>query len=72
MATSYRDFQDRILFVSDGISHGTTWMTVYQKPSGALKRVVSKFLPLRKTREEAQADLDRFAKARGLERKGEG
>ena len=32
-----------------------------------LRRVKSKFLPLRETREQAQADLDRWAKARELE-----
>lgn len=63
----YRDFQNRVLFVSPGLTNGTTWMTCYQRPSGGLRRVKSKFLPLRQTREQAQADLDRWAKERGLE-----
>lgn len=62
----YRDFQGRTLFVSPALTNGSTWMTVYAKPNGSLKRVKSKWLPLRETREEAQRDLDRFAEERGL------
>lgn len=62
----YSDFQGRVLYVSPGLTNGSTWMTVYAKPNGSLKRVKSKWLPLRETREEAQADLDRYAEERGL------
>lgn len=62
----YRDFLGRVLYVSPALTNGTTWMTVHQKDNGSLKRVKSKWLPLRGTREQAQADLDRWAKERGL------
>lgn len=58
--TSYRDKKGRILFVSSGISDGISWMTVYHKPNDiSTKRLVSPALPIRKTREEAEADLER-------------
>lgn len=47
-------------FVSDGISHGETWMTCVRTPRGSLRRVVSPALPLRATREEAEQDLLRW------------
>lgn len=59
--TGWRLPDGRILFVHDGISSGKTWATYYRKPSGSLKRVASKDLPLRPTRAEAQSDLDRWA-----------
>lgn len=62
----YCDFQGRVLYVSPALTNGTTWMTVYSKDNGSLKRVKSKWLPLRETREEAQADLGRYAEGRGL------
>jgi len=61
---SYRDMKSRIIFVSDGISDGRHWGTFHRKPSGALARIKSKFLPMRDIREDAQADLDRYAIAR--------
>lgn len=63
----YRDFMGRILFVGCGLTNGSSWMTFYTKPSGSLRRVNSKFLPIRETREEAQRDLDKYAAERGLE-----
>lgn len=62
----YRDFQGRVLFVGCGLTNGTSWMTFYTKPNGSLRRVNSKFLPIRESREEAQRDLDKYAKERGL------
>jgi len=62
----YRDFLGRVLYVSPSLTNGTTWMTVYSKENGSLKRVKSKWLPLRVTRGEAQADLDRYAEERGM------
>jgi len=46
----YRDFLGRVLYVSPSLTNGTTWMTVYSKENGSLKRVKSKWLPLRVTR----------------------
>lgn len=63
----YLYLQDRVIFVSPGLTNGSNWMTCYQKPNGSLRRVKSKFLPLRDCREKAQADLDRWARGRGLE-----
>lgn len=63
----YRDFQGRTLFVSSGIG-GDKWMTVYRKPGSiGTHRVKSKLLPLKDSREEAQADLDRYAEQRCME-----
>ena len=55
----------RELFVSDGISAGKAFMTVYRKPSGAIKRFVSKWLPIRGSRAEAEADLLAWAQKHG-------
>lgn len=64
----YKDYDVGIVFVSPGISSGTVWMTVKQKPGKpATKRVKSKFLPLRESRDLAQLDLDRWAYERKLE-----
>lgn len=72
--TQYRHSQGWILFVSSGISDGEDWMTVYVKPgkdgryrSGS-HRLKSPALPLRGTREDAQADLDRYAEKKGFVR----
>lgn len=64
--TAYRDHQGRILFVHCGISGGRTWGTYYRRSSNALRRFVSPALRLRETREQAQADLDAYAKKMGL------
>lgn len=45
-------------FVSDGISKGEYWFTCYRRQNGALRRVCSKKLPIRATKEEAERDLD--------------
>ena len=62
----YSDFQGRVLYISPALTNGSTWMTVYSKENGSLRRVKSKWLPLRETREQAQEDLDRYAEERGL------
>lgn len=54
-----------VVFVSDGISRGRSWGTFYRLPSGSLRRLVRKSLPMRVTRDEAQADLDAYAKEIG-------
>jgi ribosomal protein L13 len=58
---AYRDKTGRVLFVSDGISDGRSWGVFYRKPSGGLKRVVSKYLPMVATRQEAQRNLNLYA-----------
>ena len=63
----YRDKQGRVLFVSDGISQGGFFGTFTRKPSGSLRRVVSKALPMRITRVEAEGDLRRYAAKNGFE-----
>jgi hypothetical protein len=62
---AYRD-QGRVLFVTDAFSGGRVWFTGYRKPSGALKRVCSPSLPVRKNHDEAQADLNQWAQKKGL------
>ena len=52
----YEDLAGRVLFVDTGI--GRKWATYFRKPSGALKRVVSKHLPPRETMAEAEAEHD--------------
>lgn len=65
---SYIDWKGRKLFVSSGISNGTSWMTVYRKSNGnGTKRLVSPALPIRATEERAQLDLDRYAADKGME-----
>jgi len=53
-----------LLFVSDGISQGRTWSTYYRTRTGSLRRL--KTMPIRRAREEAQADLDAYARVRRL------
>lgn len=60
---AYRQIRDkgmscRTVFVSDGISQGTSWGTFFRTASGSLKRLTSPRLPMRPTKEEAQRDLD--------------
>lgn len=56
----------RILFASAGLGQDV-FMTCTRRKSGGLQRYKSKSLPLRSTLEEAQADLDAYAKAHNLE-----
>jgi len=63
----YRDKQGRILFVTDGISRGNVWFTGYRRPNGSIKRLAVAALPIRDTREEAQRDLDKYAREKRLE-----
>lgn len=43
--------------ISDGMSMGTVWMTCVRRPSGSLRRIKSKYLPLRESKDEAEQDL---------------
>lgn len=63
-ARKYRDFLGRVLFVTDGISRGDSWFTGYHKKNGTVKRLSIACLPIRRSREQAQADLDRLASER--------
>lgn len=56
----------RELYVTDGFSEGRTWFTAYKAPTGSTRRYKSPDLPCRRTREEAQADLDSYARKKGL------
>lgn len=60
----YKDKQGREIFISQGI--GEVWASYFRKQSGALKRIKSKYLPLRNTDDEAQKDLDAYAKKHNL------
>lgn len=53
-----------LLFVSDGNSGGRVWSTYYRTRYKNLKRL--KTMPVRQTREEAQEDLDAYARTRRL------
>ena len=61
----YIDDMGKVIKVSSGISSGKCWMAFRVKKSGALQRIKSKKLPERKTREEAQKDLDVYAALMG-------
>lgn len=65
--TQYLDDQDRLVFVSTGISGGDTvqWAAYRRKLNGCLQRIKTKFLPLRATQAEAQTDLDVYANKKG-------
>lgn len=65
----YFDDHDRLVLISVGISGNGSparWASYRRKtPTRSLQRIKSKFLPLRSTPEEAQADLDAYAKRKG-------
>jgi hypothetical protein len=66
--TLYEDGNGDLYRVSDGISSGKVWMTVRIKRQGrgAQHRVKSQNLPSRDTRQEAQHDLDAWAKEKQM------
>lgn len=64
--THYTD-KEKVFFVRHGIGSDSCYMTIYQKlekfkTGGGAHRLVSKNLPVRETIEEAQNDLDAYAK----------
>lgn len=62
----YQDEEGREIFVSDGLAAGQYYCSFRRKPNGiSVKRVKTRFLPLRKRREEAQADLNAYAQRKG-------
>lgn len=65
----YVDEEGREVFVSDGIAAGRYYGSYRRKPNGiSIKRIKTRFLPLRKRREEAQADLNAYAQRKGWQR----
>lgn len=52
----------------DGISKGKAWATFRRKPSGSIARVCSKYLPIRKAREEAEEDLKAYIMVQHVKR----
>ena len=62
----YRDHSRRTLFVTDGILRGDRWFTGYHNKAGAIRRLVVGVLPIREDREQAQEDLDEYAKIKGF------
>lgn len=66
VATQYYDDDGGLVFVSRNKRNEECWMTVRQKkPTSGKNRIKSKSLPLRSTREKAQADLDIYAQTKG-------
>ncbi len=69
----YRDANGRVYFVDRGISRAgccggkIAYATYYRKASGSLKRVVTKFLPVRDCRQLAETDLAIYAAKNGWE-----
>ena len=58
-------YHDKRIFVSRLIG-GDTFATVWESTPGSAHRVKVRALPVRETREEAQRDLDEFARFRKL------
>jgi len=46
--------------------HGDRWFTGYYNKAGAIRRLVVGVLPIREDREQAQEDLDEYAKIKGF------
>jgi hypothetical protein len=61
MSNYFDPKNDRVIFISDGISDGRQFGTFYRKRNGSLKRFVSPHLPMRKKKCDAQIDLDKYA-----------
>jgi hypothetical protein len=62
--TEYLDNKGAFVFVSCGISSGGSWFTVRQKDAkSGTHRIKANDLPIRHTRNEAQQDLDAYAKS---------
>ena len=63
--TRYR-YGDRVIEVIVGLG-GDCWMSGWCAESGGTHRLVSKYLPVRNSRIEAEVDLDSWAGDHGLE-----
>ena len=63
----YRNAQGEIILVAEGLQKGK-WMSMRRSNNGGMHRIKSPALPIRDSREEAQADLDAYAKKHGWRR----
>ena len=57
-------YKEKIVEARRGL--GESWFAGWVSKSGGTHRLVAKDLPLRESRAEAQADLDAWAKRKGL------
>ena len=57
-------YNDKVVFVS-GLMGKNPFGTVYATPYGGTHRIKFRALPVRVTKEQAQADLDKFAAEKG-------
>ena len=58
-----------IYIISQGIGSDGPWGVYERKPNGSLRRICSRYLPLRPTREESERDLTAWLeKQRGAKR----
>lgn len=57
-------YGEKILEALPGL--GGSWITGWRSDAGGTHRLKSKFLPVRWSRDEAQRDLDAWAKLKGL------
>ncbi len=51
--------------VTDGLTNGKLWFSATRAQSGGAHRIKTRYLPLRKDRDIAQADLDKYAADKG-------
>jgi len=63
----YRSEKGEIITVAEGLQRGK-WMAMRRSNNGGLHRIKSPALPIRDSREAAQADLDAYAKKHGWRR----
>ena len=67
MMTGYKNKHGQILFVSAGIG-GDNFATYTKKPGGSLKRFCSPLLPVRTDRNQAEWDLQKYARINKLKK----
>lgn len=63
--TQYELPDGRVVFASAGLGQDV-FMSFTRRESGGLQRYISKALPVRKSLNEAQKDLDSYAKTKKL------
>jgi hypothetical protein len=64
----YKDTEEGVYRVSDGLSAGRMWFTSKRAIGDQhFHRIIDSALPLRDTRAEAQADLNAWARKRKLQ-----
>ena len=62
----YLDKKGRLLFVGQGLGENAYGTFYRKKVGGGKHRIKSSYLPIRATREEADADFSKFIKKYGL------